>query len=260
MALSTRSVFYYGHLIDNTNFQLDFDEGSGEITAEINAGSYSLTGFAAEIERAMNAASELTQVYTVTVNRDTRIISISAPSSFSLLVSTGSHVGTSVFTLAGFTGADRASDTSHDGDTDSGKEYRPQFTLQGYIPTSIWRNPTSASVNVSSSGVVEVIRFGDVQFMECNIKWITDTDVGVNDYMDNSATAVADVIDFLEAATKKNTIEFMQDRDSRSTFETFILEKTPDSTDGVGYKLYELLNIKLPDWYETKKLMFRKLS
>jgi len=260
MALNTKSVFYFGHLIDNTNFTLDFDEGSGEINAELDPGSYSITEFATELARALNEVSELPQVYTVTVERSTRIVTISAPASFSLLVSTGSNVGTSVFTLAGFTGADRASGTSHDGDSPTGKEYLPQFKLQQYVPSSIWRNPTSASVNISSSGVVEVIRFGNIQFMECNIKWVTNNDVGTNDYIDNNPTALTDLIEFMDAITQKNTIEFMEDRDSRSFFETMILEKTRESTDGVGYKISELLNIKLPDWYETNKLMFRKIS
>jgi hypothetical protein len=259
MTVKTRSVFYYGHLIDDTNFQLDFDEGSGELVAEINVGSYSLSEFRTELERALNAASTLPQLYSVTLDRDTRQFTVTAPGSFSMLVSSGTHSGTSVYTLAGFTGADRASDTSHTGDTGSGSEYLPQLELQDYTPTSNFRKPTSAAVNIASSGEIEVVRFGDIQFMECNIAWITNQDVSSTDWLDNNPTAVEDTLDFLDKTTKKSKVEFMEDRDSRSIFETMLLDKTKDSKDGVGYRLYEFLKRKLPDWYETKTLTFRKL-
>lgn len=259
MAANTKSVFYYGHLITEDNYQLDFDEGSGEIVAELNVGSYSLTEFVVELERALNAASQLPQEYNITLDRDTRRLTVTASNSFSLLVFSGTHSGTSVFPLMGFTGADRASNTTHQGDTGSGSEYLPQFELQQYTPTSNWKNPTSANVNIASSGEVEVVRFGEVQFMECNIAWITNNDVSKADWIDNNPTAVEDTIAFLEAATKKNRIEYMEDRDNRSVYETMILDKTKESKDGVGYKLYELINKKLPDWYETKMLTFRKL-
>ncbi len=260
MALNTKSAFYFGHVITDANYQLDFDEGSGEITAELNVGSYSLTEFITELERALNAASQLPQDYTVSVDRSTRLVTISASSSFSLLVSSGTHFGTSVFSLAGFTGANRASQTIHIGNSASGKEYLPQFELQEYVPSSNFKNPTSAAVNTSSSGVVEVVRFGNIQFMECNIKWVTNNDVSKADWIDNNPTAVEDLIEFLDNLIQKGIVEFMEDRSNRNTYETMILEKTRDSGDGVGYKLKELTSMKLPDWYETKLLTFRKIS
>lgn len=261
MALNTKSVFYFGHVITDSNFQLDYDEGSGEVVAELNVGSYSLTEFGVELERALNASSQLPQLYTVSIDRATRLVTISAPGSFSLLISTGTHIGTSVFTLAGYTGADTASQTSHLGDSVSGSQYLPQFELQEYTPSENFKTPTSAEVNVSSSGKVEVVRYGDIRFMECNIKWVTDKDLSQTDWIDNNPTAVSDLRDFMDAITQKGTIEFMEDRDTRSIFETMILESTQDSSDGVGYRLFEFTKRKkLPDWYETKMLKFRKLS
>ena len=95
--------------------------------------------------------------------------------------------------------------------------------------------------------------------MECNIKWVTNIDVSKTDWIDNNPTAVDDLRTFMDAITQKGTIEFMEDRDTRSIFETMILESTPESSDGVGYRLFEFTKgKKLPDWYETKMLKFRK--
>jgi len=258
MSVTTRSKFYYGHLIDDTNLRLDFDEGGGELTAILSITTYTLEEYVTELIRAMNVAGG--QTYIGTLDRDTREITISAPGTFNLLLTSGTHAGTSTFALAGFTGADTGLATSHTGNLGSGSEFRPQFVLQKYVPTSQIKNPTSVAVNVSTSNIVEVVRFGSVRFMECNIKWVTDTDVGVVDYLDNSQTAVADLIAFMEAATDKQRLEFMEDRDDSAIFENLLLESTADSQMGVGYKIHEMLGLNLPGWYESKKLLFRKVD
>ena len=53
MSITTYSQFFYGHTITESNYYLDFNEGSGELTAELNSGSYSLEDFATEVARAM---------------------------------------------------------------------------------------------------------------------------------------------------------------------------------------------------------------
>ena len=113
MSLATHSKFYYGFEIDETNQYLDFNEGSGELSAELEIGLYSFTDYCAELARALNAAGGST--YTVTGNRTTRKITIAATGTFSLLVSSGSHEGTSAFATAGFTGADRSGSASYEG-------------------------------------------------------------------------------------------------------------------------------------------------
>lgn len=257
--INTRSVFYYGHVIDETNFSLDFNEGGGEITANLNLGSYTLTEYATEVQRALNDAGALD--YTVTVNRDTRILTIAASANFDLLVSTGSTLGVSTFGLAGFTGVDRTGAATYDGDTASGSEYKPQFKLQSYVPSENFVIPNRASVNTSASGRnVETVTFGDVNFTEFNITFVTDRPQGLDSPMENNPNAVSELRDFLTAVTKKNTIEFMPDRDNRGTFENLLLERTQSDRNGVGFQLFEMLNKSMPGFYESKRLRFRKIT
>jgi hypothetical protein len=50
----------------------------------------------------------------------------------------------------------------------------------------------------------------------------------------------------------------MPDRDDPNTFETFILESTPESQQGVSYRLKEDLEYGT-DFYKTGVLKFRKV-
>jgi hypothetical protein len=83
--IQTLSQFYYGHEVGFDNRYLNFSENGGdELTAEIDPGSYSLTDFCSAVAAALNSASELYD-YTVTVDRSTRIITISADGDFEIL-------------------------------------------------------------------------------------------------------------------------------------------------------------------------------
>lgn len=99
--------------VDATNNKLDFKEGSGaELTATLSSGAYTLSALAAEIKTRMDAAGALT--YTVSVTDDK--FTISAASGFSLLVGTGTHESTSIFSHIGFTGDDLTGLATYTGD------------------------------------------------------------------------------------------------------------------------------------------------
>ena len=105
--ITTHSAFIYGHTIDNSNFYFGIDEGSGEILVELNAGAYSLTDFANELARALNEFTTITNNYSVTIDRATRKLTISADNNFSILTTTSAQVSISAYSLAGFSGADK---------------------------------------------------------------------------------------------------------------------------------------------------------
>jgi len=257
--LQTKSSFYYGYVISNQNYQIDFDEGATEFTAQLNIGSYTLTDFISEIERAFNSIIGITETYTVSVDRSTRIITINSTGTLNLLVTTGSHFSVSTYPLMGFTGADRTGSSSYFGNNASGSEYRPQFLLQSYVDPTIFKDPVNSSVNRSANGeVLEIITFGRVGFVEFNIRFATDIDQGKGGPIETNVNGVSDLIDFMEAITTAQTIEFMKDRDTPSTFFKILLEKTPQSADGVGFKLKELSNV--PAYFETGILKFRNLT
>lgn len=255
MALNTHSRFYFGFDIDSTNNAIDFDEGSGEIQATVSVGSYTITEFAAEIETALNAVGG--QTYTVSLNRNTRKITISAGSNFSLLISSGSRSGSTAYTLAGFTGADLSGASSYTGDSKSGSEYTTQFKLQDYVPSSDFQRAANAVVNKSVSAQVEVVKFGTEKFIEANFRFLTDRTQGSGSPIRNRPTGVSDFRTFLQFMVTKAPFEFMPDENDQATFEKVILESTPSERDGIGYKLRELVNLGLPGFYESRTLKFR---
>lgn len=256
--LKTFSKFYYGYRItaEPYNGYIDINEGSGEIGVEIPVGSYTLDELVDVIRESLLAQGTLT--YSVSVDRDSRFITISADAPFSILSNTGSHVGSSIYSLIGFkVSSNYSSSTSHVGVAPSGKCYYPQFQLQSYIPSESWQNKNEASVNVASSGTsVEVVNFGIAKFIQMEIKFITNLKMDGH-VIRNNSTGYEDAIDFLKFITNKNYFEFIPNESDSNTYEKVLLESTPDYNNGTGYKLKELYDKNLPGIFETGALVLR---
>jgi hypothetical protein len=258
MSLSTHSAFYFGYEVTEDNQSLDFDEGGGELTAEIEPGSYTLTTFLDAVESALNVAGALT--YTVSVNRTTRIVTISAGSNFELLAATGTHVGSGVWSLLGFPATDVSGASSFSGTSASGSEYTTQFILQSYVSPDHYRQASSAVVNEAASGIVEVVKFGDKRFIEADFKFITSRALPSVSPIRNNATGLEDASDFFVFLITKAQLEFMPDEDTPGTFYTVILESYPGFSDGTGFKFRELYDRGLPGFYETGVVKFRVIE
>lgn len=252
--IQTFSKFYYGHQVTTLNLNIPFDEGGPELTAQVQTGSYTLSEFIVVVQDALNVAGANT--YVVSVDRDTRLITISADGTFSLLVATGATIDSGLFGLLGFTGADRTGSTSYTGDTESGSVYRPQFKLQSYIDRTNFQEAQDASVNVSATGAVEVISFGINEFYEMDIKFITNLPMD-GKVIRNNPNGLENAVSFLQDITLKNRFEFMPDEDDSDEFSKVILESTPGSNDGTGYRLKELFTKNIPDVYETGIMKLR---
>lgn len=258
MTIKTKSEFYYGHEITLTNNSIPYTEGAGEIVSTLNIGTYSLSDFVIEIARAMNAVGG--QLYTVTVDRSTRIITISAPGNVSVLFGTGSTSSISPAALMGYDLVDTGLATSHDGDSSSGSRYRPQFMLQSFVDFQDNVQSSQATVNVSASGVTEVVTFGRNQIMECNIKYITDvvSSSCLADHIEGNPTGVNDYRDFIGFIIGKGNIEFIADRDDPDTFVKCFLESTKESKDGTSFKIKEMRKQNLSDFFESGMIKFRE--
>lgn len=239
MSIETNSIFYFlDDDIDTTNQNLNFNEGGGELLAILEAGSYTHTDLETVIKTALDAAGALT--YTVTFNRVARTFTIAATGTFSLLVSSGSQSGTTVFTLIGFTGADLTAASTYTGNTTSGDEYVPQFKLQGFVDKTDNQQKISPTVNESASGIIEVVAFGTRQLYELNIRFATDRDMSKTGTIINNSTGVADLRIFMQRIVNKVPFEFMKNTLARSTFDKVILESTPEDRNGTAYRLKEL--------------------
>lgn len=254
----TFSKFNYGINVDQGSYALNFTEGGPELTAEISAGSYTLGEFVVAIEAALNSAGALT--YTVSVARATNIITISATGAFNILLLTGTNIGVSFAEMAGFTQTvDLTGASSYSGASAAGSQYRPQFLLQSYVPSTSWRSSTDVTVNRTASGRVEVVRFGTERFIEMDIKFITDLPMD-NTVIRNNPNGLGDALDFLNSVTQKNRFEFVEDVNDPSVFEKVIVESLPNYSDGTGFKLRELFVQNLPDIYETGVMKLRVIS
>jgi len=257
MSLTTHSAFYYGFAVTSANNKINFNEGAAELTAAIAVGEYSMTGYATAAAAALNVAGALT--FTVTFSRVTRIMTIAAGSNFTLLISSGANAGSSAFATLGFSGADVTGAATYAGGTAVGTSYNTQFILQDHIASANFVRATDATVNTSASGRVEVFKFGDSRFVQANIKYATNTTTTAGPVR-NSATGVAKLQSFMDYLITKGPVEYMADESSVGTFQTLILESTPDDSKGTGYTLKELYGQGLPGYFETGTMKFRVLS
>ena len=253
MSLTTFSVFYYNFEFTSETRYINFDEGGPELTADLRLGSFTPSEAAVIAQTAMNDVGG--QAYTVAFNRTLRSFTISAPGPFTLRVNTGSSFATSAFPVLGFTGADLTGTNTYTG-AQAGYEYNPQFILQDHVSTDNNRKMVMPSVNKSASGKVEVVRFGIERFLTCNIKYITNKR-GDGYIIRNNQNGVEDAQALMNYLTMKKPFEFMPDESDRNTYQSFILESTPDEKDGTGYKLKEMYDKGLPFYFETGVITFR---
>lgn len=258
MALSTYSVFYYGHVIDETNNMIDFKEGAGpEISVAIPVGSYTLTKFVQVIVAALNAASALD--WTGSVDRTTGIITFTSSGTASILFSTGSNAVSSIAALAGFNATDYNNLTSFVGSSRSGYEYKPQFPIQDYLPKEKNKELVNAVVSRSASGdTVTVQKFGEARYIKGNIKFITNNQT--EGTLRFNSSAVEEAYAFMDYIIEKNPIEFMADENDRTSFDKVYLDSTPDSQNGTSYELIEYVDRNLPGYFETGRLTFRVIN
>ena len=257
MSLSTYSIFYYGFEITSDNRYIDFEEGTTEYAGTLPIGSYTPTKLAELVAEAMNDLGAYT--YTCTFNRTTRIFTITSSSAFNLLGTTGVNASQSVLSTIGFSSADVLATTSVSGSA-AGSTYEPQLTLQDHVPTINNKRALSAVVTKSASGnKVSVQSFGEERFLKCNIKYITEISQPSGKLLTDTS-ALTNVRNFLDYCIEKNPIEYMADKNDRSTFERLVLESTPQSSDGTSYELKELYDKGLPGYFETGILTFKVIT
>ena len=93
--------------------------------------------------------------------------------------------------------------------------------------------------------------------MDCNIKYQTNITGQV--YIEDDVNGVDNLRLFMEYATQKKPIEFMEDRDGLDATPC-ILESTNKDPKGTSFSLKELYSEKLANYFETGKLVFRRIN
>lgn len=255
MALSTKSKFYYGLKIDTANNIMNFDEGGPELSASLSPGIYGHSEIATVIKTAFDAVGAL--VYTVSVDRDTRQITISTTATISLLSNSGTQVNTSPWQLFGFdTATDKTGASSYEGENASGSQYKPQFWLQDYLDPNNNKEKVDESVNEAADGSIEVISFGDRRFAEMSIRFITDLPQD-GKVIEGDPNGVSNANAFFDFAIDKGNFEFMPDKGDPDTFFLVVLESLEGNQRGTGYRLKELVGRNLPGYFEVNNIKLR---
>jgi len=256
MALKNFSSFYYGLEITTLNRFFDFDEGGSEINAELPPRIYAPEDLADELERVLNSAGE--NLYTVTFNRTNRRLTISSNGSdFNILASSGQNAGQGVYEVIGLPiSIDTTGATSYT-TAPIGSVYVSQFPPQNYTAPEDFIDKVQAATSQSASGFVEVVEFGNVQFLAMELLFITNKDLKAGEVIRSNSTGLQDARDFLTFAIRKGPFEFMPDYLSPNTFYRVILESTEANQKGVGFRLREETDRNLPEVYRTGLLNFR---
>lgn len=255
MSINTLSAFLYGYNVDSNNFLLPFQEGAIEYLAEVRTRGYTLTDLVTEIARSLNATGQ--NEYTVTVDRSTRLITISADGNFDLLLNS-IYSSTDVYSLLGFTGSDRVGLSSYEGDTATGEVYEPQFVLQNYTPFIFEKRAVDSTKNQAASGNnVENIKFGDFNIMTCNIRHITNNFKIRNAPVQNNSNGVEDYLDFINYVTDLLPVEFIPDKSDFDTFDEALIESTPEAKDGTNFRVKPMRGYFTE--YESGTLTFRRI-
>jgi len=255
VSLSVYSAFRYGHTVDISNRDIDFKEGTNTRHAVVPVGSYTLTKLLQVVADALNSVGS--NDYSLSVDYQTGIITLTSSGSFDSLGATGENASTSIFSLLGFASVDSLGITTIIGGERSGSIYYPQFFLQNYMPTKQNLRASDSTVSKSASGLVSVQKFGDERFMKCDLLFINDLVQPPGSLIKTNLTGYEDALAFLEYCITKAPIEFIEDVSSPDEFEPLLLESTPTDKSGTGFELVETFARNLPFYYEIKPLIFR---
>lgn len=255
------SQFNYGHIVTPEVNLFPIDEGTGIVEVSLRVRSYSCEDFIKELNSALN--SQLNNDYTVSLDRITHKITISSSDVFSIPRTSYPNFDLTLYTLTGFgSGPDLTGSSSYTASNITGFIFKPQFELQSFRDFNDFQRAANASINESASGRVEVIKFGNVKIMQCNIT--LQTNITTISSCEKSPIrpdphGVDNLRLFMEYAITKSPLEFVRDENNPNSFVKCILESTPSSSEGTGFELIQLYSRGLVGYFETGVISFREI-
>ncbi len=257
--ITTFSKFIYGTTITSANNLGDFKEGATSFIATLGNSPMTLGEIVVAVAAAFNMVGG--QTYTVSINRTSGLVTISAASNFSLLLSSGISVGQSFWSILGFhQGADLTGSNTYTGSVQAGSTYLPQFLLQSYVGPNEYRKSIDPTVNRTATGRTELVSFGVDQMIEMDIQFITNLVMdGV--VIKNNPNGLTQADAFLQDITNgKSRFEFVPDILNPGTFLKVVCDVTQGFNDGSGYKLQEQYMQNLPGVFNTGVILLRVVS
>lgn len=249
MALSAKSLFTYKIEVTTLNQNLDFviELGGDTLTAVLDVGFYSPTSLAQQIAYQMQSL-DTTNIYTVSVSRNVmgntqnRITIATNGAYLDLLFGTGPNTNTSCASLIGFNPSDYTGATSYIGSSSTGSILIPNYLGFNFLDVNNGAKVFGA-VNVAASGLKEAVTFNIQQFIEVEYRYEVKSRLTL-------------WTDFFSWAQAQKPFDFTPEISDPDTFYTCTLEKTSAHSQGLGWRMPEMLPA-LPNHYTTGPLTFR---
>jgi len=253
MALKQKSAFLFSYSVTDLNKYLDFANSTGgtELVATMRTGYYSLDGLLTELVRALTEADPV-NTYTATANRTTfpnqnriTVASTTIATTLELRFASGTHSVNNCASLLGFNATDYTGALTYTGATSTGIYLLPALIGYSYQPTDTFKR-TQGVVNVSASGVKEVVTFSTNQFFQVEFRF------------EPEASAITTWETFFDWATIGAEMDFIPDITAQGTYVRCTLEKTDQDGKGLGFMMKEMLP-DFPFFYRTGIMQFRKV-
>lgn len=251
MALRSESLFLYGIEVNAGNEWIDFVRvlAGPEISAQLNRGYYSLSGYLTEIKRALEVV-DTTNTYTVTADRtingglENRITIATSGAFLEILFGTGTHATASIAPTAGFALTDLTGATSYTGTSTCGTAFLSTMTGYNYLPSSM-NQKVFGAVNVSAAGIKDALVFAIQQFIEAT-------------FMYEPAEKVEDDwVPFFEWAIQQRPFDFTPEITFPNTFFDVTMETTQVDGKALAFRMTEMLSQNFPNIYSTGPLKMR---
>jgi hypothetical protein len=253
--MKDRALFLYGFDVTDFNKYINFHNAIGgpELTAVLNKGNYTCTEFLAEVKRAMELADGVYK-YTWAIDRtlgsgtSNQITVTTTGPHLDLLFGTGTNTATSIRHFIGFDQIDYTGALTYTGSTNGGTILLPDFATWDYLGPDNYITQ-DGSKQISSYGIKETLVFAKMQFFQGQWKYITNF---------GSSTQLTEWQTFLQYSTRQLKFEFTPSiYEDPSLFYQCTLESTPGDTNGMGYKLTQMINVGLYRFYDTGVMKFR---
>jgi len=280
MSLKTEPIFYYAFEVLEDCTYVDFKEGEFgvELFFQLEVGDFTAEEIRSSLEIGFNSAGTL--AYTVTFDRFTRKYTIHANNYFELLLQSGSHAENSLLNCLGFSSypvwgeghlygdphlffgnVDSGLFTFHQANFPMGLKYDPQYLVQDFVDAEDNEELQNAAINEAvDPREIEIIFFGTINKYEFNFRYITDQEMPCGGPIRNDPNALANINSFLKWGIRRKVIEYMPDKNNPSNYYIIRLEQAKGGGGKTSYQLKELVSKNLPGFFETGKLVFRRIE
>ena len=259
MALETLSSFKYGYTFGPDNKFLQVEDENGIINFTFPEGDLCPSDLSLKVCQLFEATSAAARDYNLLFDPSNCTVKLQRDSGlpFTILSNTGTLASQGVYEDWGLdTSADLTGQSCYQGMKQIGKNFIPQVYLQDYISCENNRSLRNSTKSVSSTGeCCEILHCGYDEIFSFEIK--AQTNIEQTCRFIRNAKGLDELKDFMDWAICGKCIDFAPDCSKPEIRYKIKLERTPNSRDGTGYRLTEMLRTLGCGYFRTGRLEFR---